>query len=348
MKRPLPLPTARDSGLNYDDDDELDPGHVEDSTSEIEGLAPELDEEGWYHDGAYTAFVGPATTPSADESPPTALTLWHTMLLTSFRNLRTTLHSSPPPPAVPVVPTDLPQRKRRSLWQQHIFNTSPTPQELWGIDQQTVLKLLSWLTQRLGGTDKNGIGKYWSQWLWGLLVRLDNCLTAEEVCIVRDLGKRCVIIRERMAMRGEYTGFDNRDQADEGSTVEEGEVEEKGVERGGMEEGEVEETEEGDAKEEGEAEEMEEGEVEDKGVDRERAADIPPIASGIVPGHQDKPHEPEPGNRGSMDSPTGDKDPPSFLDTLATLDMVVSLVGDFYGQRDLLAQRKTALHSSKR
>ena len=220
VRRPPPLPILRSDTLNYDDDEpevieqvvtELEEGEV------VEEQEEDNDEQGWYNDGAYTAAMDPTIATPVTE-PPTALSLWHNALLASFRSVRQSLHANPPTPLLPLaVSPSLPVRKQRSLWQQHIFNTHPTPKELWGIDQQTVLRLLKWLTQRMSEMAKHKNGRCWSQWLWGLLVRLDDCLTADETSIVRELGKRCLIIRERMAisLQGGRVPDDQREEEEE-------------------------------------------------------------------------------------------------------------------------------------
>jgi hypothetical protein len=87
---------------------------------------------------------------------------------------------------------------------------------------------------------------------------------------------------------------------------------------------------------------VEEGEVEDGEIGHEGTADIPSLKFETAPDYQDT-AQPEPGNWRSVDALT-EESPPSFFDTLATLDMVISVVGDFYGQRDLLAGRKEVLY----
>lgn len=377
VRRPPPLPTLRSDTLNYDDDEpevieqvitELEEGEVVEEQEEDNG------EQGWYNDGAYTATIDPTIAAPAAE-PPTALSLWHNALLTSFRSVRQGLHANPPAPLLPLaVSPSLPVRKQRSLWQQHIFNTHPTPKELWGIDQQTVLRLLKWLTQRMSEMAKHKNGRCWSQWLWGLLVRLDDCLTADETSIVRELGKRCLIIRERMAisLQGGRVPDDQREEeeaeCDEDEEGNEG-VQELNTAQGG-------DTAAAAATQQPEqtldspttlkAEEIVKSEVtpqhevtlesipllqieksaeakEAGGLElasrlrgnlqfiKNRKAQEGPLQSGQE--HQSKPNAPALQTADTLSQP----------DTFAVLDMVISLVGDFYGQKDLLADRKTSI-----
>ena len=377
VRRPPPLPTLRSDTLNYDDDEpevieqvitELEEGEV------VEEQEEDNDEQGWYNDGAYTAAIDPTIAAPAAE-PPTALSLWHNALLTSFRSVRQGLHANPPAPLLPLaVSPSLPVRKQRSLWQQHIFNTHPTPKELWGIDQQTVLRLLKWLTQRMSEMAKHKNGRCWSQWLWGLLVRLDDCLTADETSIVRELGKRCLIIRERMAisLQGGRVPDDQREEeeaeCDEDEEGNEGVQELNTAQDGGTAAAaatqqpeqtldspatlKVEEIVKSEVTPQHEvtlesipllqieksAEAKEAGGLElasrlrgNLQFIKNRKAQEGPLQSGQE--HQSKPNAPALQTADTLSQP----------DTFAVLDMVISLVGDFYGQKDLLADRKTSI-----
>jgi len=388
VRRPPPLPTLRSNILNYDDDEpevieqvvnELEEGEVVEEQEEEDDNNNDEEEQGWYNDGAYTAAMDPTIATPLTE-PPAALSLWHNALLTSFHSVRQSLHANPPTPLPLAVSPSLPVRKQRSLWQQHIFNTRPTPKELWGIDQQTVLRLLKWLTQRMSEIAKHQGGRCWSQWLWGLLVRLDDCLTADETSIVRELGKRCLIIRERMAI------------SLQGGRVPDDQREEEGDEEGG---GEYDEDEEGNegvqefntvqggdtvaavATQQPEqtlgspatpkVEEIVESEATPQhGVTLES---IPPLqaekhaeteeAGGLGLASrlraalqsarerkaQEEPPQPGQKHQSKPNAPALQTvDTLSQSDTLGVLDMVISLVGDFYGQKDLLADRKTPIH----
>ena len=377
VRRPPPLPILRSDTLNYDDDEpevieqvitELEEGEV------VEEQEEDNDEQGWYNDGAYTAAMDPTiATPVAE--PPTALSLWHNALLASFRSVRQSLHANPPTPLLPLaVSPSLPVRKQRSLWQQHIFNTHPTPKELWGIDQQTVLRLLKWLTQRMSEMAKHKNGRCWSQWLWGLLVRLDDCLTADETSIVRELGKRCLIIRERMAisLQGGRVSDDQREEeaeCDEDEEGNEGVQELNTVQDGGTvavvatQQPEqildspiapkVEEIAKSEVtpqhgvtlesiplfQAENPAETKEAGGLELASrlkatlqSIKTRKAQEGPLQSGQE--HQSKPNTPVLQTADTL----------SQSDTFAVLDMIISLVGDFYGQKDLLSDRKAPIH----
>ncbi|KAG0138578.1 hypothetical protein HOY82DRAFT_545268 [Tuber indicum] len=372
---PPPLPIPRPDTLNYDDDepeaielvvDELEEG-------EIVGQGEDDDEQGWYNDGAYTAAIDPtAATPPTE--PPTALSLWHNALLTSFRSIRKSLHANPPTPPLPLaVSSSLPVRKQRSLWQQHIFNTQPTPKELWGIDQQTVLRLLKWLTQRMSEMAKHKGGRCWSQWLWGLLMRLDDCLTADETSIVRELGKRCLIIRERMAiaLQGGRIPDDQREEEAEGDEDEEGneEVQGSSVEQdeGAVVAGAAEQLEQ--APDPTTAPEIEAAVESEVTPQREATPEIIPFlqaekraeteeANGLASRlkstlqsvqNRKLQEPPQPGQKHQSEpnAPVSQTvDTLSQSDTFGVLDMVISLVGDFYGQKDLLADRKTPIHLS--
>jgi len=207
-------------------------------------------------------------------------------------------------------------------------------------------------------------------------MRLDDCLTADETSIVRELGKRCLIIRERMAtslQSGRIPG----DQGEE-------------------------ETEDGEDEDEGNEEVQEFIVAQDEGTIATSATELPdqtpdsltaPEIEAVVVPEETPQHEvtPEPipplkaenfaetketkglglasrlkatlqsiQNRRLQElQQPGQKHQPSRNapilrtvdslsqpDTFGVLDMVISIVGDFYGQKDLLADRKTPIHLS--
>lgn len=244
---------------------------------------------------------------------------------------------------------------------------------------------------------KRGVQGWWAEWVWGLLVRCEVCLTAEEVAVVRGVGKRALVVRKVLCTGG----WKGKEEGDKGSDWD-GEEPEGWVEEGGKE--------------------KEEGEVEEEGGELERAkekairalmgeqnvyANPDAIDLGLDDGLEDEPgvtvnvskealsanpdainldaedpigtavpevkpepvHEAKPAPAGPVPAVDTNFDTPnpevgantteiniepippprpapvqrkemSLVDTLGALDMVISIVGDFYGQRDLLSERE--------
>lgn len=211
---------------------------------------------------------------------------------------------------------------------------------------------------------KKGVQGWWAEWVWGLLVRCEVCLTAEEVSVIRELGKRALSVRGRIIDGGGHWREEPRE--DRGKTMEE----EEGEDPVGW----VEPAEEED-------EEKEEGEVEDSKSDKakfggavaiESTENISGMGGGQVRAELDvetKPGESFVANPDAIDLDFIDepdvvanpdaviipapapvpaprsvpyapkRDERTLADTLGALDMVISIVGDFFGQRDLLGER---------
>lgn len=334
------------------------------------------DPAGWYYDGTYTA----APPPLPPTPPTTALSLWHTSLLTSFRAFRHTFHTAPTIPFnannLPPISSNLKFWVRQRRWQSYILHMAPTPRVLRAMSQLDVIRALEALTGAPGV--KKGVQGWWAEWVWGLLVRCEVCLTADEVSVVRELAKKALGVRGRILDEGGHW----REEPHDGGrrTIEdedEGEVEDP---VGWVEPGE---------------EEKEEGEVEDEESDKAKFGDTmvkdaterPPGTGGggqvrTEPNLETKFGEApvtnpdaidldlidEPEVSASSNTTTSGKSlelnpcgspipvpapvstPASVLhgpkrgertlaDTLGALDMVISIVGDFFGQRDLLDER---------
>ncbi|KAI9819127.1 MAG: hypothetical protein M1827_007283 [Pycnora praestabilis] len=115
-----------------------------------------------------------------------------------FQSLRTRLQRPPPAFAIAALddnhPISLPPNSKAAFaqWRYLLQTKEPLPAQLAAMDQETILRLIRVIITGL----KRGreISKTTSRWIWGLLARLREvgCLGSEEVGIVRDLGKRAV------------------------------------------------------------------------------------------------------------------------------------------------------------
>lgn len=218
---------------------------------------------------------------------------------------------------------------------------------------------------------KKGVQGWWAEWVWGLLVRCEVCLTAEEVSVIRELGKRALSVRGRIIDEGGHWREEPREDRRK-IIEEEGEDPVGWVEPG-----------------EGEDEEKEEGEVEDSKSDKAKfggaaVKESTESPSGMGGGGQVR-AEPDVETKSGesfvanpdaidldfIDEPdvvanpdaaiilapapvpasvpapalasvpyTPKREERTLADTLGALDMVISIVGDFFGQRDLLGERE--------
>ncbi|KAH0607416.1 uncharacterized protein H6S33_002450 [Morchella sextelata] len=337
-----------DAPLSYDDD-------------QLTEKKDDADAAGWYHDGTYTA--APLPTLAAEAAPPPP---WHNSLLARFTALRTAFIRNPPRASRPLVATNLKMWRQRQYWNVHAAGTKPTAGVLAGLDQQMTLTLLEWLTAMLrsgrGGGKGGFVGVnmkgYWAEWVWGCLVRLDECLTADEIYVVRELGKKCLKIRKGMIDM--KVGWDEGGHGDE---EEEPEQDDEELEN-----------EPEDAEEAVQAQEQpEEGECssdpepvstvpaaatptpnpaeisldDDEEAPASNPAEIaidntanpaaedtavydPPIKIEEIP--PSPPRSPKPSTEGIKEH--------SYADIIGALDMIISVVGGFFGQRDLLLERE--------
>lgn len=246
------------------------------------------------------------------------------------------------------------------------------------MSQLDVIRTLEALTGAPGV--KKGVQGWWAEWVWGLLVRCEVCLTADEVSVVRELAKKALGVRGRILDGGRHWIEEPRE--DRRSTIgeEEGEGEGEGEDPVGWvepgeeekEEGEVENEESDKAKFDGavvkDATERPSGTGEGGQVRIEsnletKSGETPvtnpdAIDLDLIDEHESsnatacsgRPLEPNP--HGSpipapapVPAPALELHGPkrgerTLADTLGALDMVISIVGDFFGQRDLLDERE--------
>lgn len=126
-------------------------------------------------------------------------------ILSRFEKLRTQLHQMPPQevvamlgPAYPILP---PPKARKShlvtkWWRGQMQSMNPAPAQVASMDKNNVLRALGSLIGgkllRSGFDIKPSV----SLWIWSLLARLPERgeLSSEEIGVVRELGKRAVLI----------------------------------------------------------------------------------------------------------------------------------------------------------
>lgn len=205
------------------------------------------------------------------------------------------------------------------------------------MDKATVLRALSFGTSSL--KRRQNIGTRLSAWIWGLLGRLDDIgtLGSEEVGIVRELGKRAVWVG---------VGW----QQDLAEATEEFGEEEMGVDHNADEEDDIEVARlrvlkalEGATTTQDESLEDEDAPLQEMSANN--GSTIPPspqpnpTASAPLqsepPAAVAAPHIFAPSVSSDEALPSKSVTLPD-ANTSATLDMIITIVGEFYGQRDLL------------
>jgi len=163
------------------------------------------DFRGYYEDGAYYSHDAVPTSSdypqegNATDDPQLA---YFDSILRRFEALRTQLQQTPPVEAVRTLDKDHPTHlgklstETARWWRWRMRTVDPLPVQIASMDKSTVLRLLGLLT---GGTLlKRGMEVEMgvSRWAWGLLARLPERgeLTSEEIGVVRELGKKAVLV----------------------------------------------------------------------------------------------------------------------------------------------------------
>ncbi|KAA8914613.1 hypothetical protein FN846DRAFT_477800 [Sphaerosporella brunnea] len=236
-RRPPPPPPADDVVLDYD----------EPSREPTEEAKEEDEEEKDYIFSESTYISLHRSAPSAPIPP------YHAPILARFRQLHKKLHSTPPKKS-PHNPH--PRWSDLKQWRKFVGTTMPRPQWVWGMQQWEVMRLLKqfrgWMEWRakVRNAAGRGVPKAWPVWIWALLVRCECVMGAEEVAVVRELGKAALML---------LAGMGSGELEDTAETDELGETEAgiKADAEHGEEDGEVPE------KDHQEKEEEEEGEVPD-------------------------------------------------------------------------------------
>lgn len=335
------------------------------------------DVKGYYSDGAYTAVPvadQDSTGTKAEQQVPDdddPQEFYRKNLFLRFRLLRANLRMPPPSTVIAALDEQHPtsfsdqQGPYFSAWRRLLVRTDPVPAQVAVMDQAVVLRLIrlstGWLKR-----DRN-IEPPLSRWIWALLARVEDvgCLGNDEVSVVRELGKRAVSVA--MDMNQGWTGQEgHQDWSD---------VDEDAVAHGPEEEP-VAECEESNGLEvnqaksdmEGPSSEMDDRiPPEDQEPEMIEAGRIPTDADGVTSGDGPEVLDKEDGEvvleeakqravaQLSSDGVSASgaleegeeaeeeeegEEPFPCANTTATLDMIVSIVGEMFGQRDLLEFRE--------
>lgn len=295
---------------------------------------------GFFSDEAYIAPANTDKNPTASfqEAYPEAQTSYYNLLRHRFLLLRSTLRCTPPATAIASLdgshPISLPRNNvpARKEWRRLTLIVDPQMVQLACMDSDSVLGVLQIMARGLSDNVRSGDAadiRRLGAWVWGLLGKCRDVgeLSTEEVGDIRDLGKRAAKILEKVR---------ESEEAGEEEEEEEGEEEE--------EEG-----------EEGQEDKKNEKALDPEGQEEPGAPDTDPKAEESntyeveMSGDAFQPDELAVAKarlqaRLQDNEDTGPDDPSDGEElakqTRAMLDMIITTVGEFFGQRDLLKARE--------
>lgn len=332
-------------------------------------------EHGYYADGAYTAAPDATIRPSDEEDEEDPQEAYYASLCSRFFSLNATLQHSPPLPTTSTtsaVKQSSFNPSSPARWRRCIFNTQPRMLLLHQLGQADVVSGLAVLETLLNSTNlqkRKNIGA----WAWGLLAKCREVgqMSSEEVGVLRDLGKKARgIIRGIMAGIEDEGGLEEgeEDEVNAGERVEGEDDYEKA--KGGDAGSNIEHSPGGESLRSIEnpqilhhngvnnaTESTEIHTSSSKSTDPLEAArqqlleslkssspgafeSETTAAQGAIDNGLEHPKQQHMGNNtehGVDQQDIGDDDTGLMIN--ATLDMIVTIVGEFYGQRDLLDGR---------
>lgn len=283
---------------------------------------------GFFKDEAFIAPVesSESTNALSDESLPEAQATYYNLLRHRFRLIRATLKCTPPAAAIAALddahPISLPRghEAARKEWRRLVLGTDPQMAQLACMDQSSVFGVLEIAARELSDIVRSGDAdriRRMAAWIWGLLgkCRERGELATGEVGAIRDLGKRAVKIFHKIqdSKNSQPTG----DADETGSDGEEPYVKEDAT----ME-----------VKTEQEAPEQAPVENDSEMLDATDQSSALEAAKARLQAKLEE--DPE------VHSTANGEDEAAAHQTGAMLDMIVTVVGEFYGQRDLLEARE--------
>ena len=165
----------------------------------------DYEEGGYYADGAYTAAPDTSRPISSNQDAIDAQDIYYDSLSTRFRLLRATLKCNPPLSAIealdPLTLISLPPdtENAQSQWRFHLQSSDPLMVQLACMDSESVLEVVKILTgtmaQTIRSKSRDKILRF-GAWVWGILGKCRDRteLCSEEIAVLRELGKRAVTL----------------------------------------------------------------------------------------------------------------------------------------------------------
>lgn len=312
---------------------------TETKSTDEEAARPE-DEEAATQKSRYVdgVFIAPPTTlpdgdagdEDEDEDSPQAI--YYNLLKHRFLLLRSTLRCTPPAEAIASLdaahPITLPWHipRARKDWRRTLLSTDPLMVQLSCMDADSVMAATRLVGRVLAETVRSGDAvkvRRIGAWVWGLLGKCREVgqLSSEEVGDLRELGKRAIGILEKLNRQSAPTPETIGKQADsDGGAEGSSDGEETGDEK---------------ARESAEGKPQSDSNFE---ADKIQTQDHAREASG-----EERPREQSVtnGTKRETTMSQGEDKPDAACLSRAMLDMIITIVGEFYGQRDLLLSRDT-------
>lgn len=232
--------------------------------------------------------------------------------------------------------------------------SAPLPQWLWSLQQWEVVRLIkdftAWMAWRMqvNNARARGLPKGWGVWIWGLLVRCEKVMGAEDCSGMRELGKCALKMLRQMRELGPDAIADADAATATAAAEQRAKTDEERKEPVVSLQEDLKEGEEINVPAAKPRDELEEGEERNELVAKpegleegnERNEPFTETKDELEEGEEpEEGEEEEPKKASYAVAEGGELLFYSLEDTMGMLDMVVSIVGDFYGQRDLLEER---------
>lgn len=325
---PHVVTVAQEAALNeYGDGEGHDTNHTKTSHA-----------EGYYENGAYVARPSPTRADDAmvGGKISDAQEQYYAALRQRFLRHRVRLHQTPSAAAVAALdhdhPISLPSHNEYAIreWRTLVVSTTPHSAQLASMDSNTVLRILHLTEGQLESCIKQSqnLPANLTLWFWALLGRLDEewTLQTTDIGIVRHLAKMSITLALSLAGDKAYSD-DPHAQPIKGGQIEsldcQDHTDSDVMEHAGALDGDISRA------------LIEQGQDEvNEGAATPLYVDASDTLSDLLAAKK---------QQLLADSLAADTVP--NMSTLATLDMIVTIAGHFYGQRDLLDLRQKWEHA---
>ncbi|RHZ68146.1 SIP1 domain-containing protein [Aspergillus thermomutatus] len=319
--------------------------------------APTPLRDGIFAEGVYMAApaepeVAQASTGLREDEYSGAQSSYYNLLHHRFLLLRSILKCTPPSSAIAALddshPISFPRHSKtaRKEWRRLLLAVDPQTVQLACMDMDSVLGVLGIMARLMSENVRSGDAERVRRigaWAWGLLGKCRDVgqLGTEEVGDIRDLGKRAVKILHKMREEDEKTKAARRD---DDLSNEESDDDEIPEDNHGHPE---------DAQENKLTTEQTDHEMQDAPREPSTAEDLEAAKvrlQAMLQVNENETREAASSDKSDVandaEESTQDSTVEVAMQTRAMLDMIITVVGEYYGQRDLLKERELWIDSS--
>lgn len=204
--------------------------------AENDRVEEEIEEEdgGYWEDDAYIALPRDIPTDTGTDLPE-AQSRYYEVLLAHYDLIRATVKCVPPLSAIEKLTSSQPisfpaeSKKARYTWAQCLRTRNPSPTQIACMDENSVFELVRLMIQKMRGLfekDDVEVARRLGAWIWAMLGKCPERgeMGSEEISMLRDLARKAIEVRDWLTRKNRRieVSWEGEDESGEDDEEEDG------------------------------------------------------------------------------------------------------------------------------